>query len=117
MMYIYLEPAESDTNVVDMNEDIIYRIQEYVRKRGHSDIFETNRPIQRPFSMWAVDELIYELQNCYDRFPDEVFRNYISLMRTYEEYAEVERKTLYRIARETAAEIYSYVFEDVVDVY
>ena len=97
-----------------MNEDIIYRIQEYVSKRGRSDIFENERPVQRPFSMWTVDELIYDLRNSYDRFPDEVFRKYISLMKTYEEYAEVERKALYRIARETAAEIYSYLFEDAV---
>ena len=107
---------ESGINVVDMNEDIIYRIQEYVQKRGHVDIFENERPVQRPFSMWTVDELIYDLRTNYELFPDEIIRNYISLMRTYEEYAEAERKTLYRTARETAAEFYSYLFEDVVDV-
>lgn len=100
-----------------MNEDIIYRIQEYVTARGHADIFENERPIQRPFSMWAVDEIIYDLRTNYTLFPDEIIRNYISLMRTYEEYAEVERKTLYRTAMETTAEIYAYLFEDAIDVY
>lgn len=99
-----------------MNEDIIYRIQEYINRRWRADILEKERPIQRPFSMWTVDELIYELKTNYTLFPDEIFRNYISLMRLYEEYAEVERKTLYRTARATAAELYSYLFEDVVDV-
>lgn len=99
-----------------MNEDIIYRIQEYINRRWRADILEKERPIQRPFSMWTVDELIYELKTNYTLFPDEIFRNYISLMRLYEEYAEVERKTLYRTARATAAELYSYLFEDVADV-
>lgn len=116
MMYICPELVESDADVVNMNEDIIYRIHEYVSKRGRSDIFENERPVQRPFSMWAVDELICELRTTYDRFPDEIIRNYISLMNTYEEYAEVERKVLYRTARETAKEIYAYLFEDVADI-
>lgn len=98
-----------------MNEDIICRIQEYINRRWRADILEKERPIQRPFSMWTVDELIYELKTNYTLFPDEIFRNYISLMRLYEEYAEVERKTLYRTARATAAELYSYLFEDVAD--
>ena len=98
-----------------MNEDIIYRIQEYVRSRKYADIFENDRPVQRPFSIWTVEELIYELKTNYTMLPDEIFRNYISLMRLYEEYAEVERKTLYRTARATAAELYSYLFEDVAD--
>lgn len=98
-----------------MNEDIIYRIQEYINRRWRADILEKERPIQRPFSMWTVDELIYELKTNYMMLPDEIFRNYISLMRLYEEYAEVERKTLYRTARATAAELYSYLFEDVAD--
>lgn len=97
-----------------MNEDIICRIHEYVRKRGHSDVFENERPIQRPFSVWTVDELIYELRTNHELFPDEIIRRYISLMRAYEEYAEVGRKTLYRTAQETAAEIYSYLFEDAI---
>lgn len=98
-----------------MNEDIIYRIQEYVSARGRADVFENERPVQRPFSIWAVDEIIYDLRTNYMLLPDEIIRNYISLMQTYEEYAEVERKTLYRTARETAAELYSYLFEDVAD--
>ena len=98
-----------------MNEEIIYRIREYVSRRWKEDILENERPVQRPFSMWTVDELIYELKTNYTLFPDEIFRNYISLMRSYEEYAEIERKTLYRTAQATASELYSYLFEDAVN--
>ena len=98
-----------------MNEEIIYRIREYVSRRWKEDILENERPVQRPFSMWTVDELIYELKTNYTLFPDEIFRNYISLMRSYEEYAEIERKTLYRTAQAIASELYSYLFEDAVN--
>lgn len=100
-----------------MNEDIICRIKEYINTRGYADVFENERPVQRPFSMWTVDELIYELKTNYELLPDEIFRNYISMMRLYEEHAEVERKTLYRTARDTASEIYAYLFEDAIDTY
>lgn len=93
-----------------MNEDIIYQIHEFVRQRGHDDVYKNERPIQRPFSMWTIDEIIYELRTNYELLPDEIIRNYIYLMKMYEEYAEIERKTLYRTARETAIELYSYLF-------
>ena len=94
-----------------MYEDIIYQIYDFIRQQGHKDIFEHERPIQRPFSMWIVDEIVYELRINYDLLPDEIFRKYISLMDEYEEYAEVERKTLYRTAKETAIVIYEYLFD------
>jgi hypothetical protein len=94
-----------------MNEDTIYRIREYVANRGYKDVFENERPVQRPFSAWTVDELIYELKTNYELYPNEIIRNYIALMRKYEEYAEIERKNLYKTAGDTAKEIYSYLFE------
>lgn len=93
-----------------MNEDIVYRIKEFIKKKN-DQLYLEERPKQEPFSKWAIDEIIYELQNDYVRYPDEIIKNYIRLMITYEEYAEIERKLLYRTARKTAEELYSYLFE------
>ena len=93
-----------------MNDDIIYLVHQFVREQGHSAIYGNERPVQKPFSMWAIDEIIFELETSYE-LPDEIIRRFISLMIIYEDAAEIERKVLFRTARNTAKELYSYLFE------
>lgn len=93
-----------------MNDDIIYMIHDYVKRKENERLYK-DRPIQCPFSRWAIDEIIYELQMDCTSYPDEILRKYIHLMDLYEDVAEVERKMLFRTARDTISDLYSYLFE------
>lgn len=93
-----------------MNEDIICQIHDYIKHKD-DDIPLSARPVQRPFSLWAVNEIIFDLKTNYTSYPDEIIRNFIHLMDIYEDAAEIERKKLFQIARDTAKGICSYLFE------
>jgi len=94
------------------NEETIYQILNYIRKKENdwSKQFSESRPVQEPWSRWAVDEIISQLKLDNTSYPDEIVRHFISLMKKYEEVAEPERKSLFRIAKNTAEELYSYLF-------
>lgn len=96
-----------------VNEETIYMITQYMEHRHeveHEEAF-MNPPVQSPFSMWAIEEIIDYLREDYTSYPDEVIRKFISLMDKYEAAAEPERKSLFRIAKNTAKDLYSYLFE------
>ena len=97
-----------------VHEDIIYLVLEYVQKKNRD--FEeqamSDRPIQVPFSRWAIEEIIGELKFDMESYPDEVIRNFMRNMKKYEDVAEPERRTLYETAYNTAKDLYSYLFED-----
>lgn len=96
------------------DEDIIFVVQDFVQLRENA-IYQQRmkgRPVQRPWSKWAIEEILWELRQDETRYPDEVIRNFISLMDKYEEIAEPGRKELYRVAGNTARDLYSYVFEE-----
>jgi hypothetical protein len=94
------------------NEEIIYLILEYIRK--HNDAWvehtRTERPVQEPWSRWAVDEIIGELKLDQTSYPDEIVRRFIQRMAKYAEVAEPERRVLYATAKHTAEDLYSYLF-------
>ena len=94
------------------HEDIIYRILEYiqVKNKEWAKQAESARPIQQPWSRWAVDEIIGELKLDESSYADEVVRRFIVRMQQYEDVAEPERKSLYRTAKSTVEELYSYLF-------
>lgn len=96
------------------NEETIYSILEYKQKKEKEfqEQALSDDPQQTPFSQWAVEEIIGELKLDYTRYPDEIVRNFISLMDKYEEVSEPERRPLFRTARETAKDLYSYLFDD-----
>ena len=96
------------------NEETIYSILEYIDKRDQeaTDAVMSDNPVQVPFSRWAVYEIIGELKMDYTSYPDEVVRRFINLMKKYEEVAEPERKALFRTAKATAEDLYSYLFGD-----
>jgi hypothetical protein len=94
------------------HEDTIYRILEYIQSKKEETIVKnkTSRPVQEPWSRWAVDEIIGELklnENCY---ADEIIREFINRMGKYAEFAEPERKSLYQTAQATAQDLYSCLF-------
>lgn len=96
------------------NEDIIYSIVEgYMPLKNKEFEIQANYdpPVQTPFSRWAVDEIIGELKLYSTAYPDEIIREFIKKMNKYEEVAEPERKLLYRTARTTAEDLYSYLFD------
>jgi len=96
------------------NGGIIFELQEYVRTRESLLLYPedgSNRPKQKPFSKWAVDEIIEQLLNDFERYPDEIIRDFISLMKKYEYAADNDRKILYKTAGDTAKEIYTYLFD------
>ena len=93
-----------------MNEDIIYLVKEFIKKHDET-VLAPDRPEQKPFSRWAMNEIIYELESDYSSYPDEIIRKYIRLMGIYENAAEIERKNLFRIASDTAKDLYSYLFD------
>ena len=94
------------------NEEIIYLILEYIRK--HNDAWEAharnNRPVQEPWSRWAIDEIIGELKLDQTSYPDEIVRRFIQRMAKYAEVSEPERRVLYTTAQHTAEDLYSYLF-------
>lgn len=94
------------------HEDTIYRILNYIREKDEQWLkdAQNSRPIQDPWSNWAVYEIIGELKMDESNYADEVIRRFINLMHKYEEVAEPERKELFRTARATAEELYSYLF-------
>lgn len=96
-----------------VHEDTIYLVLQYTQKKlAEFDAQAiSDRPIQTPFSRWALDEIVSELKYDMTSYPDEVIRGFIDNMKRYEEVAEPERRSLYRIARETAIDLYSYLFE------
>lgn len=96
------------------NEEIIYLILEYVRKRNDEWEKQANseRPIQEPWSRWAVDEIIGELKLDQTSYPDEIVRRFIQRMGKYADVAEPERRSLYTTAQRTAESLYSYLFSE-----
>lgn len=94
------------------HEDTIYRILEYIRwkERERNEQAMRSRPVQEPWSRWAVDEIIGELKLDESSYSDEVIRHFIDNMRKYSEVAEPERKQLYNIAKMTAEDLYSFLF-------
>lgn len=94
------------------NEEIIYLILEYIRKRNEAWAERANseRPVQEPWSRWAVDEIIGELKLDQTSYPDEIVRRFIQRMAKYAEVAEPERRVLYVTAQHTAEDLYSYLF-------
>lgn len=96
------------------HEDTIYLILEYVQKKEAAMLAENQkrRAVQEPWSSWAVYEIIGELKMDENSYADEVVRRFIRLMDQYEEVAEPERKTLFRTAKATAEDLYSYLFEE-----
>ena len=96
------------------HEDIIYRILEYIQWKERERIEQSrrSRPVQEPWSRWAVDEIIGELKLDESSYSDEVIRHFISNMAKYAEVAEPERRQLYEIAKATAEDLYSYLFVD-----
>lgn len=98
-----------------VHEETIYLIlNEYMPKKDREFDVQVNsdRPVQTPFSRWAVEEIISELKYDIASYPDEVIRNFMSNMKRYEEVAEPERRMLYETAYNTAKDLYSYLFED-----
>lgn len=95
------------------HEDTIYRILEYIQLKN-SEWEKRNkdeRPVQDPWSNWAVYEIIGELKLDESSYANEIIQRFIDLMGKYEQFAEPERKMIYRTARSTAQELYSYLFE------
>lgn len=94
------------------HEDTIYRILEYVQVKNDEWVrnAQKSRPVQDPWSNWAVYEIIGELKMDEQSYSCEVIDRFINLMKKYEEVAEPERKTLFRTARATAEELYLYLF-------
>lgn len=94
------------------HEDTIYRIVEYTqfKNREWAEQAKNERPIQQPWSRWAIDEVIGELKLDESSYANEIVQRFISRMRQYEDVAEPERKALYRTARNTVEELYSYLF-------
>ena len=97
-----------------VHEDTIYLILEYIRKKNREfdEQAMSERPIQTPFSRWAIDEILSEIKYDMTSYPDEVIRNFMRNMKRYEEVAEPERRMLYETAYNTAEDLYSYLFED-----
>ncbi len=95
-----------------VHEEIIFQIVHYLELRRDVEYEEAhmNPPVQSPFSRWAVNAIIDELKEDETSYPDEIVRRFISLMQKYEDAAEPERKRLFQIARETAENLYSYLF-------
>ena len=96
------------------NEEIIYLILEYIRKKNEAwtEKSKLDRPVQEPWSRWAVDEIIGELKLDQTSYPDEIIRRFIQRMGKYAEVAEPERKPLYITAQHTAEDLYSYLFSE-----
>ena len=94
------------------HEDTIYRILEYIqwKERLWNEQAMQSRPVQEPWSRWAVDEIIGELKLDEGSYADEVIRRFINNMNKYAEVAEPERRQLYEIAKITAEDLYSYLF-------
>lgn len=93
-----------------MNDDIIFLIREYVSHK-EQEAMSKNPPEQIPFSRWAIEEVIYELKTNYELYPDDILRKYMRLMDIYEESAEIERKMLYRTAKNTIKELFEFLFD------
>jgi len=95
-----------------VHEDIVYSILEYmnIKNKEFGEQCKLDRPVQTPFSRWAIDEIISELKYDMTNYPDEVIRNFMKNMKRYEEVAEPERRMLYRTAYSTAKDLYSYLF-------
>lgn len=96
------------------HEDIIYRILTYIqlKERLWKEQAKESRPVQEPWSRWAVDEIIGELKLDESSYSDEVIRRFINNMGKYAEVAEPERRQLYEIAKITAEDLYSYLFAE-----
>lgn len=96
------------------HEDTIYRILTYIQEKNEAWLAKAkvSRPVQDPWSNWAVYEIIGELKMDEGSYADEVIRRFINLMTKYEEVAEPERKMLFRTAKTTAEDLYSYLFGD-----
>lgn len=97
-----------------VHEDIIYSIVEGYIPQKNKEFCEQaslERPVQTPFSRWAVDEIISELKYDMQAYPDEVIQNFMRNMKRYGEVAEPERKMLYETAYNTAKDLYSYLFD------
>lgn len=96
------------------HEDTIYRILEYIqwKERERNEQAMRSRPIQEPWSRWAVDEIIGELKLDESSYSEEVIRRFINNMGKYAEVAEPERRQLYEIAKTTAEDLYSYLFAE-----
>lgn len=94
------------------HEDTIYRILEYIqwKERERNEQAMRSRPIQEPWSRWAVDEIIGELKLDESSYSEEIIRRFINNMGKYAEVAEPERRQLYEIAKTTAEDLYSYLF-------
>lgn len=96
------------------HEDTIYRILEYIqwKERERNEQVMRSRPIQEPWSRWAVDEIIGELKLDESSYSEEIIRRFINNMGKYAEVAEPERRQLYEIAKKTAEDLYSYLFAE-----
>ena len=98
-----------------VNEEIIYSIVEGYMPKKNKEFEEqskSDRPVQTPFSRWAIDEIVSELKYDMTSYPDEVIRNFMQNMKRYQEVAEPERRMLYETAYNTAKDLYSYLFEN-----
>lgn len=97
-----------------IHEETIYFTLEYLKlkDREFEEQAKSDRPIQTPFSRWAIEEIIGELKYDTTSYPDEVIRNFMRNMKRYEEVAEPERRMLYETAYRTAEDLYSYLFDD-----
>lgn len=93
-----------------INAPILLDIDKYVQSR-ESNKYSGDRPIQKPFSRWAIEEIVWNLQMDNSGYADDIIRHFISLMKMYKDAAEVERKMLYQTAIDTAEDLYSYLFE------
>lgn len=94
-----------------MNDQIIELVERYAQTR-ESEKYSGDRPLQRPFSRWAIDEIVWNLKTDDTNYADDIIRNFISLMRTYRDAAEVERKKLFETAIDTAEDLYSFLFDE-----
>ena len=99
------------------HEDTIYRILEYIQFKNKQwrEQYKNTRPVQEPWSRWAVDEIIGELKLDESSYSDEVIKHFIDRMGKYAEVAEPERRSLYQTAQATAQDLYSYLFSTKTD--